>query len=42
MKNTKFTILKIDWMKFFRQNQNIINKYCPACQEDPCMCSDPF
>ena len=34
--------LKFDWVRFSRINRKPLNKYCPACQEDPCMCSDPF
>ncbi len=37
-----FATLKIDWVRFSRIIGNRLNKYCPACQEDPCECSDPF
>jgi hypothetical protein len=36
------TTLRIDWIKLHSTRTTYIYKYCPACQEDPCMCSDPF
>ena len=36
------TTLRINWFKLYNIDTTQFYKYCPACQEDPCMCSDPF
>jgi len=39
MKTKKNSTKRIKLPKEIKLTKKV---YCPACQEDPCMCSDPF